>query len=211
MSQKDKSYKNKKSKETLSNQERKQHQQDLQDLTQAASALFRIPVFFSHQNLFTLDTTRQQFIVRMFKEIKKVLLFPRTLPNTDQYPDTTLENIRTMVNSSYGLAAALLKQVGPTSQGEPYSPFLQIEPAMGYQYGLPLLLVIESTMLNKAGGVWQNSPFSPIVWFSNTVTVDQFFDSDQWKEVLHNWAGQVRSGYFAQTGPEFEYKFDSHD
>ena len=41
-------------------------------------------------------------------EIKKVLLFPRTLPTTDQYPNTTLENVRTIIKSSYGLAAALL-------------------------------------------------------------------------------------------------------
>jgi hypothetical protein len=212
MSQKDKSNKEEQSKVKLSYQESQQLQKDMQDLNEAASDFFRIPVFFSHQNLFTLDPTRQQFIVRMFKEIKKVLLFPRTLPNTDQFPDTTLENIRTMVNSSYGLAAALLVPTGPTAQGEPYSPFLQIEPAMGYQYGLPLLLVIESAMLNKAGGVWAGlAPFTPIVWFSNTVTVEQFFDSVQWKEALQNWAGQVRSGYFAQTGPEFEYKFNSHD
>ncbi len=206
----------------LSMEEMEQHHQDLQDLNNAATALFRIPVFFSHQNLFTLGpnppvppfTKQQRFIIRMFKEIKRVLLFPRTLPNTEEYPDTTLENIRTMVNSSYGLAAALLVPNGPTvPQGEPYSPFLQIEPAMGYQYGLPLLLVIESAMQNKAGGIWsgQSAPFSPIVWFSNTVTVEQFFDSVMWKEALQNWAGQVRSGYFAQTGPEFEYKFNSHD
>lgn len=205
-------YKEQQSNRSLSNQEMEQHKKDLQDLNAAASALFRVPVFFSHQNLFTLDTTRQQFIVRMFKEIKKVLLFPRTLPNTDEYPDTTLENIRTIVNSSYGLAAALLMPTGPTAQGEPYSPFLQIEPSMGYQYGLPLLLVIESTMQNKAGGVWAGlAPFTPIVWFSNTTTVDQFFDSVPWKEALQNWAGQVRSGYFAQTGPEFQYKFDHHE
>ncbi|WP_028545638.1 hypothetical protein [Paenibacillus taiwanensis] len=202
------------SNEILSHEEREQHEKDLQDLTEAASALFRIPVFFSHQNLFSLDTTRQRFIVRMFNEIKKVLLFPRTLPNTDEYPDTTLENIRTMVNSSYGLVAALLVPTGPTSpQGEPYSPFLQIEPAMGYQYGLPLFLVAERAMLDRAGGIWsgQTAPFTPIVWFSNTVTVEQFFNSVPWKEALQNWAGQVRSGYFAQTGPEFEYKFNSHD
>ncbi|EKN62912.1 hypothetical protein BAZO_19738 [Schinkia azotoformans LMG 9581] len=35
----------------------------------------------------------------------------------DQYPDTTLENIRTMINSSYGLAAALLVPTGPTPTG----------------------------------------------------------------------------------------------
>lgn len=180
---------------------------DMNELSQAASALFRIPVFFSHQNLFTLNPQRQAFVIRMFKEIKRVLLFPRTLPNTDQYPGTTLENIRRIVISSYGMAAVLLSPNTPTMQGEPYSPLLQIEPAMGYQYGLPLLLVKESTI--KAGGVWGDAgplaPFTPITWFSDTTTVDQFFNSVEWKEVLQNWAGQVRSGYFIQTQPEFKY------
>jgi hypothetical protein len=131
---------------------------DLQDLNDAASAFFKIPVFFSHQNLFTLGpaqppfSIQQQFVIRMFKEIKNELLFPRTLPNTEQYPNTTLENIRTMIKSSYGMASVLLRPTGPTSQGEPYSPFLQIEPAMGFQYGLPLLLVIENGV--QAGGLW---------------------------------------------------------
>lgn len=187
---------------------------DLNDLNDAASALFRIPVFFSHQNLFTLGPSQppfspeQQFIIRMFKEIKSVLLFPRTLPNTDQFPDTTLENIRRVVLSSYGTAAALLKPTRRTAQGEPYSPFMQIEPSMAYQYGLPLLLVKQSTV--QAGGLWgdggQLAPFTPLTWFSETTTVDEFFESVQWKEALQNWAGQVRSGYFIQTSPEFQYK-----
>lgn len=143
----------------------------------------------------------------MFKEIKKVLLFARTLPNTDQYPDTTLEGIRTIIKSSYGTAAALLKPTGPTALGEPYSPFLQIEPSMAYQYGHPILLVKQSTI--PAGGVWGDAgplaPFTPLIWFSSTTSVDQFFDSVQWKEALQNWAGQVRSGYFIQTGPEYQY------
>lgn len=147
----------------------------------------------------------------MFNEIKSVLLFPRTLPTTDQFPNTTLENIRTMINSSYGLAAALLQPIPRPNQFEPYSPFLQIEPSMAFQRGLPLLLVIENTM-QQAGGVWggggQLAPFTPVVWFSNE-GVDEFFNSVQWKEVLHNWAGQVRSGFFIQTGPEFDYTCDN--
>ncbi|GEB33362.1 MULTISPECIES: hypothetical protein [Brevibacillus] len=156
----------------LRKEEIEQCYQDLQDLNDAASAFFRIPVFFSHQNLFTLGppqppfTVQQQFVIRMFKEIKKELLFPRTLPNTEQYPNTTLENIRTMINSSYGMASVLLRPTRATQQGEPYSPFLQIEPAMAYQYGLPLLLVIEDGF--PAGGIWggagQLAPFTPIVW-----------------------------------------------
>jgi hypothetical protein len=201
-------------KEPLSNEEYRQTYADMNDLNEAASAFFRIPVFFSHQNLFTLGPSQpplspeQKFIIRMFKEIKKVLLFPRTIPNTDQYPNTTLENIRTMINSSYGAAAALLKPTSATGQGEPYTPFLQIEPSMALQYGLPLLLVKQDTI--SAGGIWGDAgplaPYTPLTWHSSTgVTVNEFFDSVQWKEALQNWAGQVRSGYFIQTGPEFKY------
>lgn len=192
----------------MSNQLKK----DMEELNETASALFRIPVFFSHQGLFSLAPNEQQFIIRMFKEIKKVLLFPRTLPTTEQYPDTTLENVRRIVSSSYGLAAALLQPIRRTGDDESYSPFLQIEPAMAYQHGLPLLLVIQrksqgpnQPFVPQAGGVWKLSPFTPIEWFSDTVTVDQFFSSVQWKEVLQMWAGQVRSGYFIQTQPAFQY------
>ena len=190
-------------------------QQGMEELRESASALFRIPVFFSHQNLFRLGPNERQFIIRMFREIKRELLFPRTLPNTEQYPQTTLENIRRVVKSSYGTVAVLLQQTGPTADNEQYSPFLQVEPAMAYQYGHPLLLVIQRKRqgdnlptLPQAGGVWKFSPFGPVEWFSDDVTVDQFFESPQWREVLKMWAGQVRSGYFIQTEPEYQYRCD---
>ncbi len=198
------------------NTEINQFYKAVEDLNDAAGAFFRIPVFFSHQNLFTLGSAQpplsneQRFIIRMFNEIKQVLLFPRTIPNTDQYPNTTIENVRTIVNSSYGTAAALLKPTRRTDQLEPYSPFLQIEPSMSLQRGLPLLLVKQSTI--KAGGIWGDAgplaPYTPLIWFSETTTVDDFFDSIAWKEALQNWAGQVRSGYFIQTNPEYKYTCD---
>lgn len=197
----------------VANQEVTSIHDDLREIQEAASALFRIPIFFSHQNLFTLGPSQpplseeQKFIIRMFKEIKSVLLFPRTIPNTDDYPNTTLQDIRTMVNSSYGLAAALLKPTRPTTPNDLYSPFLQIEPSMAYQYGLPLLLVRQYSFV--AGGIWGGSgplaPFTPLEWHSENTSVDEFFDSVAWKEALQNWAGQVRSGYFTLTGPEFRY------
>lgn len=198
------------------NTEINQFYKAVEDLNDAAGAFFRIPVFFSHQNLFTLGSAQpplsneQRFIIRMFNEIKQVLLFPRTIPNTDQYPNTTIENVQTIVNSSYGTAAALLKPTRRTDQLEPYSPFLQIEPSMSLQRGLPLLLVKQSTI--KAGGIWGDAgplaPYTPLIWFSETTTIDEFFDSIAWKEALQNWAGQVRSGYFIQTNPEYKYTCD---
>ncbi|KKI91715.1 hypothetical protein WQ54_13205 [Bacillus sp. SA1-12] len=199
---------------SLSKEKIKQFNKEVRDFNDATSALFRIPIFFSHQGLFSLNTLRQRFIIRMFNEIKSVLLFPRTLANTDQFPNTTLENVRTMINSSYGLAAALLQPIPSPNQFEPYSPFLQIEPSMAFQRGLPLLLVIENTM-QQAGGIWggggQLAPFTPVIWFSNEGEdpVDEFFNSVQWEEVLHNWAAKVRSGYFIQTGPKYKYSCDS--
>ena len=209
-------YVNSENKTRNTNTEINQFYKAVEDLNDAAGAFFRIPVFFSHQNLFTLGSAQpplseeQRFIIRMFNEIKQVLLFPRTIPNTDQYPNTTIENVRTIVNSSYGTAAALLKPTRRTDQLEPYSPFLQIEPSMSLQRGLPLLLVKQSTI--KAGGIWGDAgplaPYTPLIWFSETTTVDEFFDSIAWKEALQNWAGQVRSGYFIQTNPEYKYTCD---
>ena len=205
-----------KTRKNATNNEIDQFYKAVDDFNEAASAFFRIPIFFSHQNLFTLGPSQpplsqeQRFIIRMFNEIKEVLLFPRTLPNTDQYPNTTLENVRRIVNSSYGTIAALLKPTRRTDQLEPYSPFMQIEPSMSFQHGLPLLLVKQSTI--KAGGIWGDAgplaPFTPLIWFSETTTVDEFFESVAWKEALQNWAGQVRSGYFIQTNPEFKYTCD---
>lgn len=64
----------------------------------------------------------------------------------------------------------------------------------------------------KAGGIWGDAgplaPYTPLIWFSETTTVDEFFASIAWKEALQNWAGQVRSGYFIQTNPEYKYTCD---
>lgn len=169
------------------------------ELQEAASALFRIPIFFSHQGFFRLDELRQMFLVRMFREIKRELLFPRTLPTTEQYPDPTFESIRRMILSSYGMAAALLQQItGPTT------PYLQIEPSMAFQHGLPLLLVKEASVIE--GGVWTDTPFHVVEWFSQDTTVDEFFDSAEWREVIQNWGAEVRNGYYMQTQPQFNYR-----
>lgn len=196
--------------EPINEQELHHLEQDILDLNDAGSVLFKIPIFFSHQNLSTLGpddppplSLEQQFIIQMFKEIKRVLLFPRTLPKTNHYPNTRLENISTIIQSSYGTVAALLAQT-ETAYGEPYTPFSQFEPAMAYQKGHPLLLVIQDTMTKKAGGVWDGLgsvvPNRPIVWQSETTSVEEFFSSYQWNEALYNWATKVRNKYSAENG-----------
>lgn len=101
-----------------------------------------------------------------------------------------------MILSSYGMAAANLRGAE--------TPFVQIEPAMTYQYGLPMLLVIQEGA--QAEGIWRPGiiPKYVITWY-NSQTVEQFFARVEWKELLKNWAAKVRSGYYRQTQPEFQY------
>lgn len=68
------------------------------------------------------------------------------------------------------------------------SVFLQIEPSMAFQFGLPILLVREdNTDTNTgiwAGGIAPLNTF--IVWDSENQSVDEFFSSIQWREAFAN-------------------------
>lgn len=169
----------------------------LQQLRNAGSALFRIPIFYSHPSFRRLNENQALFASRLFKSIKTELLFPRTLPGTEQYPETVLVNIRRLILSSYGMLAVNFKGAE--------TPFLQIEPTMSFQYGLPILLVKENGILEE--GVWRpgTAPFYLVTWYSETTTVNEFFNSVEWKEILQNWSSEVRNGYYIKTNPEYKY------
>ncbi|WP_410982069.1 hypothetical protein [Bacillus cereus] len=182
----------------------------------AMDQAFRIPVFLSTVN--TLNQIQQQFLDRLIFEIEQALLFPRTIPRSDQYPESPLTSIRRMILSSFGLVAVNFQRffvqgiktnVGSFQPPDPFwegTPFSQIEPSMGYQYGLPLLLIRETgTDVNR--GIWQlgNAPFLILDWNSETQSIDSFFNSVSWRQFFGNWTGHVRNGYFLQTEPQFKY------
>ncbi|MGA4501227.1 hypothetical protein ACPC0Q_25155 [Bacillus bombysepticus] len=185
-------------------------------LQEAIDQAFRIPVFLSTVN--TLNQLQQQFLDRLILEIEQSLLFPRTIPRSDQYPESPLTSIRRMILSSYGLIAINFQRffvqgvktnVGAFQPVEPFwegTPFSQIEPSMGYQYGLPLLLIREIGTDNNRG-IWQlgNAPFLILDWNSETQSIDSFFNSVSWKQFFTNWTGHVRNGYYLQTEPKFKY------
>ena len=136
-----------------------------------------------------------------------------------------------MILSSYGLVAAnlALEKVKveitngafpvPTPPNNEFwlgSPFSQIEPAMSYQYGLPLLLIIQSGVIMEGIYSFGIAPFTILTWNSNPEKpepgdIEDFFNSVMWKEILQNWAAEVRSGYYIQTSPEFKYGFNAPD
>jgi len=85
------------------------------------------------------------------------------------------------------------------------SYFSFIEPAMAFQYGLPQLFITESSDASQdvfeSGGI---IPFRVLVWDSSK-GIDYFFKSVEWKEMLKNWAAEVRTGYYIKTLPPYKY------
>jgi hypothetical protein len=88
---------------------------------------FRIPIFLSTTS--TLNELQGQFLDRLILEIQKALLFPHTLPESEQYPETILTNIRRLVLSSYGMLAINFRRflveiietnVGPSPSTTPF-------------------------------------------------------------------------------------------
>ncbi|WP_315675579.1 hypothetical protein [Clostridium sp. 19966] len=184
-------------------------------MKESSKLLFRIPAFLSHPS--RLNPVQQEFVDAIIKEIRNALLFPRTLPISEQYPETPLTNIRRMIYSSYGMVSLNLRQryvnVIKNNLNEPIgqetwegSPFAQIEPAMAYQYGLPLLLIRETGV--EQTGIWSFGigPFLILEWDSTAANpIETFFSRNDWKSIFENWVGQVRTGYYLQTQPEFQY------
>lgn len=183
---------------------------------------YRFPVFLSTTT--HLNDKQQQFLDRLIFEIENALLFPRTLPLSESYPESILTDIRRLVSSSYGMLAVNLRRfkiqtVELNEQTTPPTPlpspafwegsvYSQVEPSMAFQFGLPLLLVREEdTDLNNgiwAGGIAPLNLF--IVWHSDTQTVDQFFSTPEWRSAFANWSAQVRNAFYIQTEPAFKYR-----
>lgn len=180
----------------------------------AADMAFRVPVFLSHPS--SLNNKQTRFLNQLISKLHNALLFPRTLPDTEQYPEKTLTSVRRIILSSYGLVAVNFRQVfaaytqtntgakppDPSWEG---APFLQIEPSMAYQYGLPLLLIKEKGV--SSIGIWNPAlqPYFIIEWDS-TLPNGDFFGTVEWKELFQNWVARVRNGYFIQTEPQFQYE-----
>ncbi|MDQ0198278.1 hypothetical protein [Neobacillus ginsengisoli] len=179
---------------------------------------YRIPIFLSTTT--HLNDKQQQFQNRLILEIENALLFPRTLPLSESYPEIILTDIRRLVSSSYGMLAVNFRrffvEIVNTNVGQPPSttPFWegsvysQVEPSMAFQFGLPLLLVREDNT-DENNGIWAGgiAPLNTfIIWDSENQTVDEFFSTIEWREAFANWSAEVRNAYYIQTEPKFKFR-----
>jgi len=190
----------------------------MSNLTDTSNALYRIPTFLSYATPY--NSLQSAFLDAVIIQTRDNLLFPRTLGRSDQYTEIPLISIRRMILSSYGLMAIAFKRAyvqdaisKPGSPSEQIfqnfwlsSPYLQIEPSMAFQHGLPVAIFVESgvSMNGVFGGILEigAAPLSIVTFNLNSATdITDFFNSVYWKETFLDWVGNVRAYYGRQTEP----------
>lgn len=167
----------------------------------------KIPIFLSYPKPFT--SKQEIFINKISDYLNSQGLEPRTLGITDYDMDEPLKAIRRLMLESNGLLAVAFQRnyvekgfTKPESDiGENEtnisdkwltSPYCQIEPAMAFQLGLPVLVLREEGVL--AEGILEKGVLGTYMpEFSVKGNIDEYFESSEFCTLLKKWEGYVRA------------------
>jgi hypothetical protein len=188
--------------------------QDL--LQQTSDPLYKIPIFLSYARPY--NDLQTLFLGHVIDETKSHFLFPRTLGSSDQYAETPITSISRLMLASYGCLAIAFRRAFVTNavsrpgsaQQEVFdnfylsSPYIQIESAMAYQQGLPVMVLVEDgvNMNSIFGGISEQgaAPFNIIKFnLKNYQSITDFFNGSFWRETFVDWSSKVRTNYTAQV------------
>lgn len=167
----------------------------------------KIPVFVSCPKSF-LDR-QETFLTQVEQYLKKCDLVPMTLGRSEYSIDAPLEAIRRLMGGSFGLVCLAFKRTliiegrdRPQSDiGEKEvdrsgswlsSPYSQIEPAMAYQIGLPVLIWRETGVtpegLLDRGAIGLSMPE-----FDLSKPPD--LTEQKWAQPMQDWIDRVRTAH----------------
>lgn len=176
--------------------------------------MFRIPIFLSTPKCFM--RAQETFLAAVEDQLRDNDLEPRTLGRNDYDMDTPLDGIRRMMIGSCGLLALAFRRsridagtARPESDMEQAqddlagawltSPYIQIEPAMAFQLGLPLLVWREKGVI--ADGVLDRGAFGAgMPEFDLSGPMPSLADR-QWREPFAQWCARVRTVYERRGAP----------
>ena len=151
---------------------------------------------------------QEEFIERIIQYLEERGLQPRTLGVTDYDMEAPLKAIRSLMLESNGLVAiAFRRNLIRQGTGKPASdmgekeydlagqwltsPYCQIEPAMAFQLGLPVLILREKGVL--AEGILEKGVLGMYMpEFDLNRNLDEYFKSEEWKQIIRKWEGYVR-------------------
>ncbi len=166
----------------------------------------KISVFLSYPKPYL--KVQRDFIDSVIEYLLSRGLEPRTLGVTDYDMEEPLIAIRRLMMESNGLLTVAFRrgyiengQGKPDSDiGESYydlsnrwitSPYCQIEPAMAFQLGIPILILRESGVI--ADGILEKGvtgTYLPEFDLDNPVS--QYLNSCEWQQLIGKWEGCVR-------------------
>ncbi len=155
--------------------------------------------------------SKQRLFVERLKEYLKTRGFlPRTLGVNEYDMDVPLKAIRRLMMESNGLITIafgrtfILKGTArhgtdiPEQKESPIenkwltSPWSQIEPAMAYQLGLPILILREKGVLEE--GILEKGVVGIYLpEFDLDNPLEEYFSSPEWNAIIGKWEGYVRS------------------
>lgn len=151
---------------------------------------------------------QEDFVKRITEYLENRGLQPRTLGVTDYDMDAPLTAIRRLMLESNGLVTvAFRKSLIKKGTGKPASdlgmeeydlsnkwltsPYCQIEPAMAFQLGLPVLILKEKGVFEE--GILEKGVLGMYMpEFDLNSDPNQYFKSQEWIQIIQKWEGQVR-------------------
>lgn len=172
-----------------------------------------IPVFLSCPKPFL--RRQEEFLSKVERHLYSSDLRPLTLGRSQYSIDAPLVAIRRLMTASFGLITLAFRKTyvaagsdrpgsdlgeceAPRSGCWLSSPYCQIEPAMGYQLGIPLLIWRESGVLDE-GLLDRGAMDLSMPEFDLDNPPD--LQADMWKQPLSDWVDRVRSAYKKNGAP----------
>lgn len=164
-----------------------------------------ISVFLSYPKPYL--NRQEEFIKRITSYLNERGLEPRTLGVSDYDMESPLAGIRRLLIESNGLIAIAFRRsyikegmckpnsdIGKEtdiSDSWLTSSFCQIEPAMAFQMGLPILILREKGVI--ADGILEKGVMGTYMpEFDLDCDLDNYFKSNEWKQIIQKWEGYVR-------------------
>ena len=168
-----------------------------------------ISVFMSYSQPYT--TEQEKFVHKVRKYLSDNLgLKARTLGITDYDSDAPLTGCRRLMMECNGLITIALRRYHiergtertlPFHKPKPLqnisgkyftSPWAQIETALAFQLGLPIVIFREEGVIQD-GVLEKGITGLYLPAFDLSKSIDKYLESGQWKQVINQWSGQVRA------------------
>ena len=153
-----------------------------------------------------INNEQEKFISKLKGDLQSRGLEPRTLGVNEYDMNEPLVAIRRLMLESYGLITVAFKRsiikegiIKPGTNNEKSvknqwitSPYCHIEPAMAFQVGLPILIFREKDVI--ADGILEKGVIGTYLpEFDLENNIEQYFESDEYKQIISKWDGYVKS------------------